>query len=195
MVIDPQSWGLVADPTSIAIERLALAVDVSPDRSVASVALAGVRADGLWHVELDEHRTGTGWLPAWVAARCERNNIRAVVIDAMSPAASLIEDLGKSRIKVTKTSGRDMAAACGQFYDGVMEGRVRHTDQPQVNVALSVARKRPLGDAWAWNRRTATSDITPIVACSLALWGAQSSTVKRPGGKKRTEGRRASVLA
>lgn len=88
-----------------------------------------------------------------------------------------------------------MAIACAKFFDAVMGQQVRHTDQPQVNVALSVATKRGIGDAWAWNRRTNTSDITPLVACTLALWGAQSSTVKRPGGKSRPEGRRAVVLS
>jgi hypothetical protein len=73
-----------------------------------------------------------------------------------------------------------MAGACGQFYDGVMDAWLHHIDQPQLNVALSVARKRPLGDAWAWNRKNAASDITPLVAATLALWGAQSSTVTQP---------------
>ncbi len=74
-----------------------------------------------------------------------------------------------------------MAAACASLYDGVMAGWLRHADQPQVNAALSAARKRPIGDAgWGWNRKHATSDITPLVACTLALYGAQSSAVKAP---------------
>jgi hypothetical protein len=193
-VIDAQSWDRVADPASMAVEALALAVDVSPDRSVASVGLAGLRADGLWHVELDEQRVGTGWLVPWLAARCERNAIRAVVIDGMSPAASLVDELARHKVKVTTTAARDMAAACGTFYDAVMGAQLRHTDQPQVNLALSMGRKRALGDAWAWNRKNATSDITPLVACTLALWGAQSSTVKKPTRKRNSDGRRAVVL-
>lgn len=188
-VIDSKSWGEVADPASMAIENLALAVDVSPDRAIASVALAGLRADGIWHVELDEHRTGLGWVGPWLIKRCERNNIRAVVIDGLSPAASLVDELARAGVKVTTTSARDMAAACGTFYDAAMGARLRHTDQPQVNVALSVARQRPLGEAWAWNRKTSTSDITPVVALTLALWGAQNSNVKKPTRKK-TGGRR-----
>lgn len=184
-VIDASSWGIVADPASMAIERLALGIDVAPDRSVASVALAGERFDGFWHVELDEHRTGTGWIVPWVKARCERNNIRAVVIDQLSPAASLVDDFTKAKVKVTITSAADMANACGQFYDSVMDARLKHTDQPQVNVSLSAAGKRPLGDRWAWNRKSATSDITPIVAETLALWGAQSSIVKKPTRRER----------
>jgi hypothetical protein len=180
-VIDPESWSQIADTDSIATDRFSLAVDVSPDRSVAAVAVAGQRVDGLWHVELDEQRTGVGWLVPYLSRLIDANpQIRAVVIDGASPAASIIDELTRLKVKVTTTNARDMAAACGQFYDGVYESWLRHIDQPQVNVALSVARRRALGDAWAWNRKNAASDITPLVACTLALWGAQSSTVKRP---------------
>lgn len=198
-VIDAHSWGLVADAASMAIERLTLAVDVAPDRSVASVSLAGLRADELWHVELDEHRQGVDWVPAWLEQRCERNRIHAVVLDERN---GLVERrhgrpyVVGTNIAVTlaQAEGKDMAIACAKFFDAVMGERLRHTDQPQVNVALSVARKRPLAGGWAWNRKTATSDITPVVAGTLALWGAQSKTVKRPGGRGRTEQRRAVVV-
>lgn len=181
-VIDGESWALASDAASIAVDRFALAVDVSPDRSVSAVALAGQRPDGEWHIELDEQRTGVGWLTGYLERLILANpQIRALVIDAASPAASIMDDLSKLKVRVTTTNARDMAAACGQFYDGVHEGWLHHIDQPQLNVALSVARKRSLGDSWAWNRKNANSDITPLVACTLALWGAQSSTVVKPG--------------
>jgi phage terminase large subunit-like protein len=192
-VIDPESWAAVADAASMPVESLSLAVDVNPERTMASVGLAGLRPDGRWHVELDEQRRGMGWIVPWVVARCERNTIRAVVIDGMSPAASLIDELSRAGVKVTTTAARDMATACGTFYDGVMDARLAHTDQPQVTSALSEARKRPIGDAWGWNRKNSDSDITPVVAVTLALWGAQNSTVKRPT-RKRSQGRRAVVM-
>lgn len=193
-VIDLDSWAMVADEASIAVDRLALAVDVSPDRSTASVALAGQREDGRWHVELDENRRGTGWLAGWIESRCAQGTIRAVVVDAMSPAGSLIDDLAQRKIKVTTTGATDMSAACGNFYDGVMDARVLHIDQPQLTFALSQGRKRPIGDGgWGWNRKHADSDITPIVAATLALWGAQNSNVKRPA-RRPTSSRRAVVL-
>lgn len=197
-VIDEESWARVADPASMAVERLALAVDVAPDRSIAAVALAGARADGLWHVELDEQRKGVDWVIPWVRARAVKNRLHAVVVDEMS---GLVEErrgrhfLTGTDVLVTLAAaeGRDMAIACAKFYDSVVEGSVRHTDQPQVNVALSVARKRPLAGAWGWNRKDATSDITPVVAETLALWGAQRENVLRPGGRQGGE-RRAIVL-
>ncbi len=182
-VIDEKSWAAVADPASMAIERLTLAIVVAPDRSAASVSLAGQRADELWHVELDEHRRDVEWVVDWVEERAERNRLHAVVADEM---CGLVERrhgrvfLKGSDIAVTLATGRDMAIACAGYFDAVMSETVRHTNQPQVNVALSLARKRPFGDAWVWNPKSAESDISPVRAETLALWGAQSSTVKKP---------------
>lgn len=197
-VIDADTWRLRADPTSRPLGRLTLAVDVAPDHSSAAVALAGSRPDGLWHVELDDHRTGADWVPAWIERRAHRNPLHAVVADEVS---GLVEQRTNGRyyivgtdVEVTLASaqGRDMVIACAKFYDAVMHDTLRHTDQPQVNHALSVARKRAVAGGWAWNRANSTSDITPIVAETLALWGAQSATVKRPS--KREGGRRVVVM-
>lgn len=195
-VIDSESWAIAADRESVALDRIALAVDVSPEREAASVAVAGQRADGRWHVELDENRRGTGWLAGWIEERCARADVRAVVVDSMSAAASLIDELAQRKIKVTTTGSRDMAAACANFYDGVMDARVVHIDQPPLSYSVAVARRRPIGDAWGWNRKDGDSDITPLVAATLALWGAQNSNVKKPTRKRSTTGetRRAVIL-
>jgi phage terminase large subunit-like protein len=190
-VIDEDSWKKVADAASMATERIVLAVDVAPNRSVAAVAIAGKRPDGLWHVELDEHRTGADWVIPWIVERAAKNSLHAVVADEMSGLVKWRNGrayLGDTDVKVTLAAaeGRDMAIACAQFYDAVVSPTtlLRHTDQPQVNVALSVARKRPLGGGWAWNRKDEESDITPIVAETLALWGARNDSVKRPGARR-----------
>ena len=182
-VIDEESWSDCADSNSKPSEAFALAVGVSPDRSSAAVGFAGMRADGSWHVELDEHKRGVGWVAAYVAGRCERNKIRAVVVNGSSPAASVVEDLLKRKVKVTVLHAPDVAASFATFYDAVMERTVFHTDQPQVNAALAVAGKRDLSGGSAWSQKNSTSDITPIEACTFALWGAQSSKVKRPSNR------------
>ena len=47
-----------------------------------------------------------------------------------------------------------------------------------LNLSLSVARKRKLGDAaWGWSRATSASDITATVAATLSLWALTSSEV------------------
>ena len=196
-VIDEQSWSAVGDPASMPIDRLTMAIDVPPGRKTASVALAGMRADGSWSVELDEERKGTDWVIPWVVDRASKNQLHAVVVDEMSGLTEKRRDrhfLIGTDILVTLAAaeGRDMAIACAKFYDGIMDGSVWHTDQPQVNVALSAASKRPLAGAWAWNRKDVTSNISPIVSETLALWGAQSENINRP--TRRTSTRTMVVL-
>ena len=199
-VIDAASWAAVADEASMAVERLTLAVDVAPDRKIASVSLAGRRADGLWHVELTAQRKGTDWVAPWIKSVAERNRLHAVVLDEMT---GLVEERrGRNYLKGTDivvtlaaAEGRDMAIASGQFYDAVMESNpiVRHPNDVHMNVAMSLARKRPLAGAWAWNRKDESADITPVVSVTLALWGARRDDVERPLRRKTSE-RKAVVL-
>lgn len=190
-VIDPSVWEDAADATSLPSSRFVLAIDVDPAQSRGAVSFAGIRPDGLVHVELDEQRKGTGWIAAYVAERCARNNIVAVVIDAKSPAAPLAEELTKLKVRrVVLTDSDDMATACSQFYQWTTEGQLKHTGQPQLNAALMVARKRPLGDRWAWNRKSADADITPVVAATLAAWGAKTSKVRGGSAEGDKRGRR-----
>lgn len=187
-VIPPDTWKLAADELSVPASQFALAVDVSPDRSSASVALAGLRADDLWHVELDEQRNGVTWIGPYIVDLLSKNRIRAVVVDGSSPAFSVVEDLTKRKVRTTVMSARDVAQAYGMFYDGVVDGTVKHTGQHQVATALAAARKRDLAGGSAFSRKDSVSDITPIVACSFALWGAQRVRSKRPGGGGRVAG-------
>ena len=190
-VINPDDWARCADAASLPASRFVLAIDVDPEQARGSVAFAGLRADGLVHVELDEQRQGTGWIAAYVADRCARNNIAAVVVDERSPAAALLDELKRRKVRrlVTTRSG-DMASACAQFYQATVEGQLRHTDQPQLTSALMVARKRPLEDRWAWNRKSADADITPVVAATLAAWGAQTTKVRGGTAEGDKRGRR-----
>lgn len=195
-VIDAVSWAEVKDAASMAVERLTIGIDVSPDRSAAAVSLSGKRADGLWHVELYEHRASADWVPAWVAERATKNVLHAVVIDELS---GLVERrkgrhylLGTDvEVTLAASEGRDMAIACAGYYDDVMSKRLRHTNQPQVNTSLANAGKRSVGSGWAWNKKTATADITPTVSQTLALWGAKNDNVQRPSRSAgRSGGRR-----
>jgi hypothetical protein len=190
MVIDRTTWDSQADELSLPVDAYALAVGVSPDRSSASVGFAGSRVDGSWHIELDEQRSGVAWVATYVADRCRQNRIRAVVVNGSSPAATVVEDLLKLRIKVTTLDAKQVAQAFGAFFDGVVAGSVWHTGQGQVTAALAVARKRELAGGSAWSQKNSASDITPVEALTFALWGAQSSKVKRPGSGRASSGER-----
>ncbi|WP_219825742.1 hypothetical protein [Nonomuraea typhae] len=175
MVIDLGAWAALADPASQMADPVAFCMDMTPERSVGSIAAAGRRADGRLHVEVVEHRPGTAWMVARLQELRERWKPCAVVIDPAGPAGSLIAEVEASGVEVVKPSAREHAQACGQLYDAVMpsqgEPTLRHLGQLPLNTALAGARKRDLGDAWAWARKGVSVDISPLVAVTLAAWG------------------------
>jgi hypothetical protein len=169
-VIDPVSWQACADHRSQLRGLPCFALDVTPERSAASIGVAGWRDDRRLHLEIVDHRPGTDWAVERLQALCRAWQPLPVVVDPGSPAGSLLIDLAAAGVPTETLSARDYAAACGQLFDAVAAGRVAHLDQPVLNQAVSAARKRTLGDAWAWARKSG-GDISPLVAVSLAGWG------------------------
>ncbi len=177
-VIQPEVWDNCLDSKSRAVKKFVLAVDVAPDRSRAAVAMAGLRRDGKVHVELYEQREGTGWIEDWLVNAYQKNKISAVVIDGKSAAASFVSSLRRKKIRVKVTNVDEMANACAKFFDAAHSKNLVHTGQPQLTRSLNSARKREIGDRWAWNRKQQDSDITPIVAATLAVWGVYNPKIR-----------------
>lgn len=147
------------------------AVDVTPDHSRASVCVAARRRDGSVQVELVENRSGSKWTVDMVAGLVGKHDAR-VVLDPSGTAGSLLTSLQEAGVEPQLVSGREMAQACGQFFDEVVnQGSVRHIGQPGLSAAVDAGRKRKLGDAWAWHRRDTDADISPLVGVTLALHG------------------------
>jgi len=172
----------------------ALAVDMSHDR-VISINGCWLSPAGTAHVEilaLDGMARDTRAAEEWLVERAGRRI--PVVIDEKSPAASMIPALKRRKVRVIVTYANDMAKACGGIYDDIIAGLLTHADQQQLNDALAGAKKRPIGDAggWGWDRRDETVNIAPLVAATLARFGAVvTAKPKKPAG---LDERRAVVL-
>ncbi|MGW4883372.1 terminase [Streptomyces murinus] len=201
-VIGKDAWEALEDADSSAEDPVAFAIDVTPERSHASISVAGSVPGGGVHVEVVDNRPGTAWVEARVEALQRKWNPRCWVIDPGSPAGSLLpaikralrrallpedeeldEDQGdeldqdeepKLAAPIVTVTAREYAQACGRFYDAVVAGQLVHLGQSPMATALAGARKRDLGDAWAWSRRTPGIDITPLVAGTLAPWGLEA---------------------
>lgn len=170
-VIGESEWRDCIDRRSSALDPVSIAVEVRPDRSVASIGVAGMRADGKIHVEVIANRPGTGWIVDRVKELRDRWNPVAVVVDPGGPSGGLIADLTAEGIELTLLATRDLTHACGEFYDGVMNGKIRHLDEPELNAAVASSTKRAISDAWAWERRDPAVDPTPLTAVTLAMHG------------------------
>ncbi|MFZ4264496.1 terminase [Streptomyces arboris] len=191
-VIDEDVWRALADGTSSMSDPVAFALDTTPERSHTAICAAGASGDAR-HVEVIDHRPGTGWAPERLAELVVKWSPCAVVIDEGGPAGSLVpavrkalKDAGRSDdeiealLVIPKT--RQVAAAAGQFFDGVAEGGIVHLDQAPLATALAGADKRPIGDGWGWARRGVSVDISPLVGCTLAAWGHAERADVEPEG-------------
>jgi hypothetical protein len=171
LVIAEADWRALADSDSAAVDPVSFAADVTPERSHAAIAVAGLRPDGLGHGEVIDHRPGTGWVVPRLVELAGRWRPCAVVVDDTGPAGSLIAPLEAAGIEVTKPSARGMAHAAGDLFDAVAEATMRYVPRPALDAAVAGAQQRPLGDGWAWARKGLSTDICPLVALSLARWG------------------------
>lgn len=187
-VIGRELWGDALDALSTVTNPVALAVDVNPDRSWAAIGSCGARPDGVGHLEVIDHRRDTGWVAGRVGELAARHRPVVVVVDPAGQAGQLVGEIERElaarrvRCEVKKVSAREHAAACGQLMESLKARGVRHIGQPELDAAVGGAQRRPLGDAWAWSRRSSQVDICPLVAVTLAAWGFEEFRPRRSGG-------------
>lgn len=176
-VIPDDVWAALADPGSQIAKGHAFALDVDPGQAWATISAAGERTDGLFHVGVAEHRRGTGWVVASCKEWLERCPGATLVVDPRADLGALLIDLDEAGIQPVRTAASDYKDACGGFYQAVVEKRLRYMPpQPELDAAVAGARTKPLLDAWKWDRASGAV-ITPLVSCTLALWGARTQGV------------------
>lgn len=163
----------------------ALAVDMNHGREI-SVGACWLESES---AHLEEVWAGVDEPGAvdWVVQRAGRR--MTVVIDSQSPAKSMAPTLKARGVKVHLGSASDMAAACGLLTSDLESGRLTHGDQMPLNEARDGARKRAIGKAggWGYDRKDPTVSIHPLVAVTLARFGAamgNKSTTKSASGRR-----------
>lgn len=159
-------------------------IDISSDRTHASIAACGKRDDDTWHVELVEYRSGTGWLVGWIRKAAPKYEPMKIALQSKgAPIASMMDVIASVEgVEVVECKGYDVAGWCGRLYDAVAASDpnseidavpVYHITQPALDLAANIAATRPLGDgAWAWDRNKSMEDISPLVAVTMAFGAA-----------------------
>jgi hypothetical protein len=157
------AWEDTADAESTIKGRIEFGIEVAQDRSWSCIGVAGRRPDGLLHVQVAENHPGTDW----VVGKLKELGADEVALSPNSPAGSLAEDIEAADMKVVKYPTADYAAACGRFYDLVVQYGLRHLVQGELERAVAGAAKRTSGDAYLFDRKGST-DISPLSAVVLA---------------------------
>lgn len=185
--IDMAAWKACVDEGSECADPVVVVFDVTPSRTSASIGVAGWREDGIPHVEIIDDRAGTRWVAAALVKVCQLQTVTAILWDERSPAASLVTDIKAALdaegvdVDLEPVATKEHAEACGMFFDAVTDRAVRHLGTADLLLAVRGAATRPLGDAWAWARKTSSANIAPLVTVTLAHWGLR--TLTEPDGE------------
>lgn len=186
VVLDPDRWAALVDEASKRAGDVALAVDITPLRDYATIAMYGPSPDGHEHMQIVAYLAGTDWvIPRLLELKAALDPI-AIALDAKNGAAALVDDLELAGITkpddpehpqrgdLLVTNAAEMADAVGQFIDGYRREPpgYRHIGQEPLDSAIKNARARPIGDAGAiaWGRKLSEVDIGPLVAVTLARY-------------------------
>lgn len=170
-VIPAGLWNDACSDTVAPDGRLVLGLDVNQERSAAAISVADPEA----RIELIQFAPGVGWVVK-KATKIAKEHSAPVVIDTYGPAASLTSELEAAGVEVIGYSTREVAQACGSFYDGIADGRISLRRHPDLDLAAAAARRRTVGDTWVWGRSATGEDISPLISATLAHAGAQSHT-------------------
>jgi phage terminase large subunit-like protein len=185
-VISAELWLELMTPKLARPRDVAFALDVTPLRDHAAIAFAGLDPDGHMLVSVVDHREGTDWVVERLRELKERWDPVAIGLDEKGPGGSLLTDLEKVEITrpadkskpqrgdLAVPTGQEVGAAFGMFVDAATQKRLRHGDDAPLNLAIAGARTRSLGiDGTAWARKGNT-DISPLVAATLANWAFET---------------------
>lgn len=172
-VFDTSTWMALVDPHSQALPPLAFAADASMDRSSAAIGVCGyLDQEGERPlVDVTDFGAGTGWVVERLVDLSARHENVGVVIDPGGPAASLIPRVQEFGLEVLEVSTREVAQACGGFFDAVSNGTLRHRGNAPLDTSIAGAVKRSLAQSWALDRKKSIADPAPAMAAVLAHFG------------------------
>ncbi len=180
--IDLAQWARLLDGDSQRQGDVAIAVDISPTRDYAAIALWGRREDGLGHGLIVAYKPGTDWvleeLVRW------KGILNPVGIGAGKQVAASLEgeafDATEIRVPahtddpeygdLVVLNFTDMTAATSQFLDAVKQGTFRHTGQRELDSSVSGAKTKVTEFSEVWTRKDLESDTAPLVALTFARW-------------------------
>jgi hypothetical protein len=175
--IPADAWQATATtvPHDVAPGACVFAFDVHDGWSSICVAAGTLSAS---YVEVVAHQSGDGWLPRRLVELTEKWKPIAIGLDGGNgPAVAVLgvvreqfEAAGLDPDLVKPLTSAQYKAACGSFLHAVTD---RSLSRPvvapdQLDNAAVIAPERRIGDAFVWDRRTATAPLSPLVAATVA---------------------------
>lgn len=156
--------------------RITIGIDTSGDRAMSFVSVAGYRVDGLPMAETIVRRAGMLWVVPFVEKLAEKQGTKDVALQTRGcPAAEFAQPLREAGLNVIEIAGTALGASAGQVRDKVRDGLVRHRGQPELDMAVSGAVTKKLGEVRVWDRNASVVDIASLVSFGNALYALENT--------------------
>jgi hypothetical protein len=175
-VIDPAVWARQTANLDALAPPYVAAFATHHERTSASIAICGRHGPGALGVVVDT-RPGVSWIIDAMRAlkRGHGAKLREVWADRRAGDGAAIDKVRGLGVYVDEIQPADFVTSARTFLDllgepGETAGDLWHQGQPELDLAVAGARKRPLGEAFAWSRLHSEGDVTPLAAASLAVW-------------------------
>lgn len=188
------AWNAGVDTSSeIAPEsELYFGIDMSLRRDWTTIAVAGLREDGNYHIEVIDRKIGTEWAIKWFKERQALGPMNLAFQERGCPASGLAEQIcSMPNINRFAIGGGDLSAGWGRFWDGIAAGepgsmregkRIYHLPQPVLDGPAKTMQLRALGGGVELpDRKKSPDDPSPMIACFVAFAAA---TMTRKQEKK-----------
>jgi hypothetical protein len=144
---------------------------VSPDLKWATVASAGLRADGHVHVEIARRQPNTEWVVPFAAANPQYGPYR---VAGSGPAGFLLKLLEDEGVWTVDVPSSEVTQATQRLIAAVDDGTIHHLGSNEIAAALSNATLKASGDSQVWSRVKSSGDISALVAATVAVGGVRS---------------------
>jgi hypothetical protein len=170
-VLPANRWAACRDMQSF-VDDGRIALSVGKNGSSAAICLVGEREDGALHIEVVRHQTGTDWISE--AALAGTDQFGPLVVDPKTETARVLVRLRAAGVPIEEVETAEVIRRSVAFQDDVMNCRVRHLDQPELNGAVTGADIRPVGESWLFSAKASNVDIQPLLAAVLAAGAARA---------------------
>lgn len=167
-VIDMEAWDRLADVNAPAPDDqgVAIGIDVPPDVSATSIAVAWWWAGRRWVMV---HRlNGTIGAPRFLRNLWERGGVIDMGLQASSKAGLLLKPFAAEGLDVRAVSSQEVGQGVSTWLAAVRDQTLGHLNQPELHAAQKAVKLRRIGDAVIWARDDLT-DLSPLYAATIAL--------------------------
>jgi hypothetical protein len=158
----------------------AFGVELDQEGELGACAAVRSGGTGRWRVQLVFYGPAPA-LPAEAGRLYAAEEDCAGFFCDPMPCAGILDDL-RANVWLHALEAVDVAAAAQQFRAVVKARKVDAVPHPALEAAMAYAVRRPLANAFTFERRRVPCDMSPLQAAAFGFWGLRrSETVADPG--------------